>query len=62
LPDTPVPTQAVSQTICKKVEDLSAAVVVLTEHKRGLLDGIFQVPVSKQVAESCSRPILIFHG
>eukprot|EP00775_Hariotina_reticulata_P004212 gene4212-4461_t len=40
--------QAVSQTICKKVEDLSAAVVVLTEYKRGLLDGIFQAAMGYQ--------------
>eukprot|EP00879_Flechtneria_rotunda_P022541 GHRR01023797.1.p1 GENE.GHRR01023797.1~~GHRR01023797.1.p1 ORF type:complete len:122 (+),score=32.90 GHRR01023797.1:392-757(+) len=51
--------QAVSRTICRKAEELSAAVVVLSEQKLGFLEGIFQTPVSKQVADNCSCPALI---
>jgi hypothetical protein len=44
-----------------KCEDLAAAVVVLSMQKQGFLEGLFQVPVTKQVAERCSRPTLIYH-
>lgn len=53
--------QSVSTAIVGKCEELAASVVVLSMQKQGWLDSLFQVDVSKQVAETCSRPTLIYH-
>lgn len=54
--------QTVSKTICRKVEELSAAVVVLSEQKRGFFEDFFmQAPVTRQVVESCTRPTLVLN-
>ncbi len=50
---------AVSSAIVSKAEELAAALVVLTDNRRGVLDGLFQAPVSRQVAAACRRPTLV---
>lgn len=53
--------QSVSNTILRKVDDLSASVVVLSEQRRGFLDNLFQTPVAHQVAEQCKRPTMVLN-
>lgn len=53
--------QSVSNTILRKVEELSASVVVLSEQRRGFLDGLFQTPIAHQVAEQCRRPTMVLN-
>lgn len=54
--------QTVSKDICRKVEELSAAVVVLSEQKQGFIESIFmQTPVTQHVVQNCSRPTLVLN-
>lgn len=55
--------RSISNAICAAVEELDAALVVLNiQRSPSWLATLFQDPVSKQVAEACARPTLIFHG
>lgn len=52
--------QTITSTICQKVEDLAAELVVLTvQRKRSFFEDWFQTPVGKQLAEVCPCPTLI---
>ncbi len=53
---------SVSDEICSKVDELEASVVVLSVQPTSFLEGWLYPPISKQVAEKCTRPTLIFHG
>lgn len=53
--------QSVSNTIVRKVDELSAAVVVLSEQRIGFLESLFQTPVAHQVAERCGRPTMVLN-
>jgi nucleotide-binding universal stress UspA family protein len=54
--------QTVSKDICRKVEELSAAVVVLSEQKQGFIESLFmQTPVTQHVVQNCSRPTLVLN-
>lgn len=51
---------SVANSVCQKVQDLSAELVVLTvQRKRSFIEDLFQAPIGKQVAEMCPCPTLI---
>lgn len=51
---------SVTNTICAKVQDLAAELVVLTvQRKRSFIEELFQAPVGKQLADVCPCPTLI---
>jgi nucleotide-binding universal stress UspA family protein len=51
---------SVTNTICQKVQDLAAELVVLTvQRKRSFIEELFQAPIGKQLAEVCPCPTLI---
>lgn len=51
---------SVTNTICAKVQDLAAELVVLTvQRKRSFIEELFQAPIGKQVADVCPCPTLI---
>lgn len=53
-------TQDVSQAIIGKVEELSAAVVVMPEQRQTLFESLFmQTSVATQVAQHCKRPTVL---
>lgn len=52
--------QALSDAIIGKVEELSAAVVVMPEQRQTLFESFFfQTPVAQQVAQRCKRPTVL---
>jgi nucleotide-binding universal stress UspA family protein len=54
--------RSVSALICERVNDLAAALVVLSvQRRRSFIEELFQPPVSHQVAQHCPRPTLILH-
>jgi nucleotide-binding universal stress UspA family protein len=46
--------------LCEKVDDLQAALVVLSRRRRSFIEDLFSgPPISQQVAQACPRPTLI---
>lgn len=53
---------SIGQVICKHSEDLAAAVVVMTAHKKNLMEQLVLGSVSKHVAAHCKRPTILLHA
>ncbi len=53
---------SVGQAICNKSEELSAAVVVVSAHRKSAVAELVFGSVSKHVATYCKQPTLVFHS
>ncbi len=52
----------VGQAICNKSEELEAAVVVVSAHRKSAMAELVFGSVSKHVATYCKQPTLVFHS
>lgn len=52
---------SVSDTIISKINELDAAMVVLSVRPTSFIEGLFSMGISKQVAARCTKPTLLFH-